>query len=126
MNYIYMKNIYSFLFFLITIFVFLFKNTTLILESNLTNKLIIFLGLLVINIIVIIYSYSKEEKKINGIKTIKLSLYYSLIGTFGYIILFDLIKINNIELVKNINIQILLYSLFITIIKIIFYNKLLL
>lgn len=126
MNYIYMKNIYSFLFFLITIFVFLFKNTTLILESNLTNKLIIFLGLLVINIIVIIYSYSKEEKKINGIKTIKLSLYYSLIGTFGYIILFDLIKINNIELVKNINIQILLYSLFITIITIIFYNKLLL
>jgi len=121
-----MKNIYSFLFFLITIFVFLFKNNKLIIESNITNKLIMFLGLQVINIILVIYSYSKEEKKINGIKTIKLSLYYSLIGTFTYIILFDLIKINNIELVKNRNIQILLYSLFITIITIIFYNKLLL
>jgi hypothetical protein len=121
-----MKNIYSFLFFIITIFVFLFKNNTLIIESNLTNKFIVFLGLLLINIVVIIYSYSKEQKKIKGIETIKLSLYYSLIGTFAYIILFDLIKINNIELVKNINVQILLYSLFITIITIIFYNKLLL
>lgn len=126
MNYIYMKNIYSFLFFIITIFVFLFKNNTLIIESNLTNKFIVFLGLLLINIVIIIYSYSKEKKKIDGVKTIKLSLYYSLIGIFAYIILFDLIKINNIELVKNINVQILLYSLFITIITIIFYNKLLL
>ena len=126
MNYIYMKNIYSFLFFIIIIFVFLFKHNTLIIESNLTNKFIVFLGLLLINIVVIIYSYSKEKKKIDGVKTIKLSLYYSLIGTFTYIILFDLIKINNIELVKNINIQILLYSFFITIITIIFYNKLLL
>jgi hypothetical protein len=121
-----MKNIYSFLFFIITIFVFLFKNNKLIIESNLINKLIIFLGLLLINIVVILYSYSKENKKINGLNAIKLSLYYSLIGTFTYIILFDLIKINNIELVKNINIQILLYSFFITIITILFYNKLLL
>ena len=84
------------------------------------------MGLLLINIVVILYSYSKENKKINGLNAIKLSLYYSLIGTFTYIILFDLIKINNIELVKNINIQILLYSFFITIITILFYNKLLL
>ena len=121
-----MINIYSFLFFIISIFIFLFKNTSIIIESNIKNKLIIFLLLLIINTIIIINYYIKQKKVINGINTIKSSLYYSFIGTFSYIILFDLLKINNIELLSNNNIQILLYSLFITIITILFYNKLLL
>ena len=121
-----MINIYSILFFITSLFIFIFKNDSIILESNITNKFLIFLGLLIINIIVIIYSYHKQKKIINGVNTIKLSLYYSFIGTFSYIIFFDLIKINNIGLSNNINIQIILYSLFITIITLLFYNKLLL
>jgi hypothetical protein len=123
-----MINIYSFIFFIITMFLYLFYNHSILIEYNILNKFLVFLILLVINCFNIIFNYLKNKQKINGINTIKLSFYYSFIGTFAYIIFFDLINIQNNQITKtiNINIKILFCALFITISTILFYNKLLL
>lgn len=121
-----MINIYSILFYIIVLFIYIFNNSSIVTESNLINKFLIFLALLIINISINIYICIKEEKIINGINIIRLSIYYSFIGTFAYIIFYDLVQIKNNGISKNVNVQILLYSIFITAVSIIFYNKLLL
>jgi hypothetical protein len=121
-----MINIYSFLLFLLTLFIYLFYNNSILVENNILNKFLVILILLIINCFIIIYNYYKSKQKIDAIKTIKLSIYYSFIGTFAYILYFDLINIPNFQITKNINIQVLFCSLFITVSTFLFYNKLLL
>lgn len=120
-----MINIYSIIFFIITLFIYIFNNYLIITECNITNKFLIFLLLIIINICINTYSYFKEGKTIDKINMMKLAIYYSFIGTFAYTIFYDLLQIKNIGMSTNVTIQILLCSIFITGISFIFYKNIL-
>ena len=113
-----MVNTYSIIFIIFSLFVYLVNKPEIILENNLKTKLLIFLFLCIINILFEIYNYTKNDNtqlKPTAIKIIKSTIYYSFIGTFAYCIFYDILKLPNIGISSNTNLQILFYSIFITI-----------
>lgn len=111
-----MKQIFSFIFTIICIFFYIYFNHKLITQNtSVVNKLLIFLGLIIINITInITINLIENIKNKNVIKIhhiIKNVIQSSLIGLLGYILFFD---INQLNLISNINIKILIISIIIS------------
>jgi len=120
-----MNHIFSLLIFIIIIFIYIYNNQNLIDEPTLINKFFIFLGLRIINIIIIIFKQIKKKTKLEIFSIIKDSIYYSFIGVFGYILYFDLIKFDYLKTIINSskNIAIFINCLLISILTVIFSNN---
>jgi hypothetical protein len=119
-----MKNIYSFLIFIIGLYLYIYNNNNLK-TNSLTSKILIFLGISSLNVINEIFNGIKNKEKINSIKIIKNSFYIALIGMTAYIIFFDLLLLNNIFInnyIQSENIKIMLMSIFICVIIFIYKN----
>jgi len=119
-----MKNIYSFLIFIIGLYLYIYNNNNLK-TNSLTSKFLIFLGISSLNVINEIFNGIKNKEKINSIKIIKNSFYIALIGMTAYIIFFDLLLLNNIFInnyIQSENIKIMLMSIFICVIIFIYKN----
>lgn len=108
------KSYWFFLF--ISLFIFISFNLRLI-SDNLffSQKLIIFLFLIILNSIVSILDHLKKKKIFKCMELIKYSIYYSIIGIIAYILFFDIIKLELINnMIKNDTIKIIFNSIFVS------------
>jgi len=82
------------------------------------------LVLILANALSIIYRYVKKSKSIKAYQIIKTSIFNGFVGTFGYILFSDLCGVEKLGISKNINIQAIFFSLFISTLIVIFNEKL--
>ncbi len=119
-----MDNLYTNLFILIALLIIFFYKKDLVSNPSLSNKFFILLLLVLINVFATIYKYVKKSKPIKAYQIIKTSVFNGFVGTFGYILFSDLCGVEKLGISKNINIQIIFFSLFISILIAIFNEKL--
>jgi hypothetical protein len=112
--------IYSSIF--IYIFTFLYFNNNLISDKHsIINKFLILLAILLYNILYLLLLDIKNKNKINTINILKNSINNSVLCTFSYIILIDLLQYDIFNNINNI-VKIIIFSLIISIINILSKN----
>jgi len=119
-----MENIYSYLFLLVSIWLIFFFKKDLVTNISLSNKFFVLIVLTIINILVLIYKFYKKSKPIKTSFILRSAIFYSFIGTFGYIIFNDMCSSEKFGISKNINLQTIFYSLVIGSLIAIFNEKL--